>query len=61
MLHWVLIFAMPLIILLIVEELTLFLLGNYLKRPEEKQASAIIRIFESAKQSMQKFRKNPSH
>ncbi|MCM3664885.1 hypothetical protein M3204_10745 [Mesobacillus subterraneus] len=58
--NWILILLVPIAILLLIEELSQFIWRSYLKDGKEKKNTRIHRIMERARQTMKKYKKNPS-
>ncbi|MBT2681006.1 hypothetical protein J7E38_18610 [Bacillus sp. ISL-35] len=52
---------LPIVLLLLIEEISQFIWRRYLKNTEEDHESRFIRIRNSMKGTLKKYRKDPSH
>ncbi|ESU33823.1 hypothetical protein G3A_04065 [Bacillus sp. 17376] len=58
---WIWLLLLPIIILLLIEEGSQFIWRRYLKNPQERNDTFLIRTFNSIKKIQQKYRKDSSH
>ncbi len=59
--NWVWYLVLPVVLLLLIEEISQFIWRRYLKDPEEEHDSIFSRIRNNMKTTLKKYRKNPSH
>lgn len=59
--NWVWLLLLPMIILLLIEEVSQFIWRSYLKEPQDRKERFFSRTLESFKKIMEKYRKDPSH
>lgn len=59
--NWMWLLLLPIIILLLIEEVSQFIWRRYLKELGDRQGGFFIRTLERFKKMKQKYRKNPSH
>ena len=59
--NWVWLLLLPIIILLLIEEVSQFIWRSYLKEPQDRKGRFFSRTLESFKKIMEKSRKDPSH
>ncbi|MCM3121822.1 MULTISPECIES: hypothetical protein [unclassified Mesobacillus] len=58
---WIWYLILPIVLLLLIEEISQFIWRHYLKNPEEDHETMFIRIRNSMKGTLKKYRKDPSH
>lgn len=58
---WIWLLLLPIIVLLLIEEVSQFIWRSYLKNPQEGNDTIFVRTSNSVKKILHKYRKDPSH
>ncbi|WP_079509222.1 hypothetical protein [Mesobacillus jeotgali] len=58
---WIWYFLLPIILLVIIEEVSQFIWRSYLKDSQEEEDSIIVRMKNTMNDILRKYRRNPSH
>jgi hypothetical protein len=61
MINWISILLLPFVILLVIEEMAQLLWRHYLNEKHDSQQTLVSKLFLHSRQTMNKFRKNPTH
>lgn len=58
---WIWLMLLPIIVLLLIEEVSHFIWRSYLNNPQEGNDTVFVRASNSLKKILHKYRKDPSH
>jgi hypothetical protein len=58
---WIWLLLLPIIVLLLIEELSQLVWRSYLKNPQEEKDNILVRTIKGFRKIRHRFRKDPSH